>query len=115
MNSKLWIALLALSVVIACRNLLNEEPQSFVTSDSFFQTEADLKSGGIPAYSPMRSGNLFNGWPCLSLELALDEVRIAHDEPNLETSGPGFLFYSAGRPGLNVGWLVVVNMNFLAL
>ncbi len=55
MNSKLWIAPLALAAVVACRNLLNEEPQSFVTSDSFFQTEADLKSGVIAAYSPMSS------------------------------------------------------------
>src|SRR5256885_8480081 len=84
MNSKLWIAPLALAAVVACRNLLNEEPQSFVTSDSFFQTEADLKSGVIAAYSPMRSGNLFNGWPWLSLELASDQVRIDHDEPNLD-------------------------------
>src|SRR5256885_166668 len=104
MNSKLWIAPLALAAVVACRNLLNEEPQSFVTSDSFFQTEADLKSGVIAAYSPMRSGNLFNGWPWLSLELASDQVRIDHDEPNLETSGPDFLFYSTGSRGVTVAW-----------
>src|SRR5882762_4940506 len=82
MKLKLWIALLALSVVVAaCRNLLTEDPKSFVTSDSFFKTEADLKSGVMAAYSPMRSNNLFNGWPWLSLELASDQVRIDRDEP----------------------------------
>src|SRR5207248_3296248 len=114
MNSKLWIAPLALAAVVACRNLLNEEPQSFVTSDSFFQTEADLKSGVIAAYSPMRSGNLFNGWPWLSLELASDQVRIDHDEPNLETSGPDFLFYSTGSRGVTVAWRELYNMIFRA-
>src|SRR5436190_8409802 len=114
MNSKLWIAPLALAAVVACRNLLNEEPQSFVTSDSFFQTEADLKSGVIAAYSPMRSGNLFNGWPWLSLELASDQVRIDRDEPNLETSGPDFLFYSAGSRGVTVAWRELYNMVYRA-
>ena len=114
MNSKLWIAPLALAAVVACRNLLNEEPQSFITSDSFFQTEADLKSGVIAAYSPMRSGNLFNGWPWLSLELASDQVRIDHDEPNLETSGPDFLFYSTGSRGVTVAWRELYNMIFRA-
>jgi len=114
MNSKLWIAPLALAAVVACRNLLNEEPQSFVTSDSFFQTEADLKSGVIAAYSPMRSGNLFNGWPWLSLELASDQVRIDRDEPNLETSGPDFLFYSTGSRGVTVAWRELYNMIFRA-
>ena len=33
---------LALSVVAACS--LTEEPTSFLTTDTFFQTEADLKS-----------------------------------------------------------------------
>ena len=99
---------LALSVVAACS--LTEEPTSFLTTDTFFQTEADLKSAVMAAYSPMRSNNLFNGWPWLSLELASDQVRIDHDEPNLETSGPDFLFYSTGSRGVTVAWRELYNI-----
>ena len=62
----------------------------------------------------MRSNNLFNGWPWLSLELASDQVRIDHDEPNLETSGPDFLFYSTGSRGVTVAWRELYNMIFRA-
>ncbi|TMG46869.1 MAG: hypothetical protein E6H90_09390, partial [Chloroflexi bacterium] len=99
---------LALSVVAACS--LTEEPTSFLTTDTFFQTEADLKSAVMAAYSPMRSNNLFNGWAWLSLELASDQVRIDHDEPNLETSGPDFLFYSTGSRGVTVAWRELYNI-----
>jgi len=117
MKAKLWMAPLALSVsvtVAACRDLLTEDPKSFVTSDAFFKTEADLKSAVMATYSPMRSNNLFNGWPWLSLELASDQVRIDHDEPNLETSGPDFLFYSAGSRGVTVAWRELYNMVYRA-
>ncbi len=90
---------LALSVVAACS--LTEAPTSFLTTDSFFQTEADLKSAVLAAYSPMRSNNLFNGWPWLSLELASDQVRIDHDEPNL---------YSTGSRGVTVAWRELYNI-----
>src|SRR5437764_587114 len=58
----------------------------------------------------MRSGNLFNGWPWLSLELASDQVRIDRDEPNLETSGADFLFYSTGSRGVAVAWRELYNI-----
>src|SRR2546429_8827640 len=87
-----------------------EDQTTFHTTDSLFQTEADWKSAVLAAYSPMRSNNLFNGWPWLSLELASDQVRIDHAEPSLETSGPDFLFYSTGSRGVTVAWRELYNI-----
>src|SRR5207237_9585762 len=62
----------------------------------------------------MLSKNLVNGLPWQSLELASDQVRIDHDEPNLETSGPDFLFYSAGSRGVTVAWRALYNIVYRA-
>src|SRR5438132_1572209 len=71
-------------------------------------------TGFDPEVNSMRGDNLFNGWPWLSLELASDQVRIDRDEPNLETSGPDFLFYSTGSRGDTVAWRELYNVIFRA-
>src|SRR5204863_7208425 len=49
------IALLVLSVaLIGCTDLLVEDPKGFTTTDTFFQTGADLNSATIAIYNALR-------------------------------------------------------------
>ncbi len=117
MTSKLRTAPAALAfavALVACSDLLTEQPKSFLTTSTFFKTESDLKSATVAVYAPMIDFNLFKGWPWLSLELASDQARIDHDEPNLDTSGPDYLFYSAGSRGVTVAWSQLYNMVYRA-
>lgn len=94
MNKVLRIAPLALSVALTgCENMLAEEPKSFLTTDSFYSSPADILSATLSAYQPIQSGDVWERWLLWDVELASDQVRIQPDEPNFGTYAPGLLMW----------------------
>src|SRR5438128_3094527 len=102
MNSKRLIGpvlLLFSLTVIACSDLLVEDPKAFTTTDTFFKTGADLNSATIAIYNSLRGLQGQSNWT--TLELASDMARADNREPNAGTYGPDRLDWSAstGRTG----------------
>ena len=100
MTRTLPIAALALVLTsLACNDLLNEDPKGFTTTDTFFQTGADLNSATIAIYNSMRGLQGQDQWT--TPELASDQTRADHREPNAGTYGPDYLDWDAvtGRTG----------------
>src|SRR5437867_11266770 len=94
------IASLVLSVaLIACTDLLNEDPKAFTTTDTFFKTGADLNSATIAIYNSLRGLQGQSNWT--TLELASDMARADNRAPNPGTYGLDRLDRSAstGRTG----------------
>jgi len=94
------IASLVLSVaLIGCTDLLVEDPKGFTTTDTFFQTGADLNSATIAIYNALRGLEGQSNWT--TLELASDMARADNREPNAGTYGPDRLDWDAvtGRTG----------------
>ena len=56
MRQKRWMALLAVALAsAACDDMLVEEPVSFLTTDTYYRTPAQLESGVLAAYNSVRS------------------------------------------------------------
>lgn len=92
MNRFLRFAPLALSVALTgCENMLEEEPKSFLTTGSYYQTPADILSATLSAYQPIQSADVWRRWLLWDVELASDQVRVHPDEPNFGTYAPGLL------------------------
>src|SRR5256884_6936439 len=87
------LGLAALLVVCACSDLLNEDPKGFTTTDTFFKTGADLNSATIAIYNSMRGLQGQSQWT--TPELASDQTRADHREPNAGTYGPDYLDWDA--------------------
>src|ERR1041385_5230125 len=91
-----YVAPLVLAVgfsAVACTDLLNEDPKGFTTTDTFFQTGADLNSATLAIYSALRGLEGQSNWT--TPELASDQARADNREPNAGTYGPDRLNWSA--------------------
>ena len=84
--------LLALTVAAtACTDILVEEPEGFITSDTYYKTAEDLEAAAVAMYSLFHDWNMFKVQYFWTFELAADEGRFHPDEPNVETQAPEFL------------------------
>ncbi len=75
----------------ACSDLLVEEPESFITSDTYYNTVAELDAAAVAMYSLFHDWNMFKVQYHWTFELAADQGRFHPDEPNVETQAPEFL------------------------
>lgn len=87
------LALAAGLSLVACSDLLVEDPKGFTTTDTFFKTGADLNSGTLAIYSALRGLEGQSNWT--TPELASDQARADNREPNSGTYGPDRLNWSA--------------------
>jgi starch-binding outer membrane protein, SusD/RagB family len=100
MKNKIWVAPLALSMALAgCDNPLVEQPESFLTVETFYRTPADLESGVHAIYSSLRRAYLGISLPpgentplthsfnWNTLELASDQARVNPGETSPNNVG----------------------------
>ena len=65
--------LLALTVAsTACTDVLVEEPESFITSDTYYKTAAQLDAAAVSMYSLFHDWNMFKVQYHWTFELAAD-------------------------------------------
>ena len=103
MRDQRFVAPLVLAVglsVIACTDLLNEDPKGFATTDTFFKTGADLNSATLAIYNALRGLQGQSNWT--TPELASDQARADNREPNSGTYGPDRLNWTAASGRANV-------------
>jgi hypothetical protein len=96
MTCKRWLPVLALSAamaLVACSELLVEDPKGFTTTDTFFKTGADLNSATIAIYNSLRG--IQGQGPWTTPELASDQIRADNREPNAGTYGADRLLWDA--------------------
>ncbi|MEJ2542342.1 MAG: RagB/SusD family nutrient uptake outer membrane protein, partial [Gemmatimonadota bacterium] len=87
---------LALAVVATgCEDTLTEEPASFITSDTYYKTPAELDAAAVAMYSLVQDWNMFKVQYHWTFELAADQGRFHPDEPNVETQAPEFLNWTS--------------------
>jgi len=106
MNRRYWIIPLALSVALgACRDVLVEEPESFVTTETFYRNPAEIDAAARSMYGAnyfdWEGFRILHNW---ITELPSDQARINPDEPNYSTSHPDFLGWAPGDPSVNAPW-----------
>ncbi len=111
MQLKASVAVVVLAVgpsVIACSDLLVEDPKGFTTTETFFKTGADLNSGTLAIYSALRGLQGQSNWT--TPELASDQARADNREPNSGTYGPDRLNWTAasGRARIPFGTLYAI-------
>jgi hypothetical protein len=85
LSVRLPVPLIVLALV-ACNDLLVEDPKAFTTTDTFFKTGADLNSATIAIYNALRGIQGQGAWT--TPELASDAARADNREPNAATYGP---------------------------
>jgi hypothetical protein len=96
MKTRSITLLLALTVAVtACEDVLVETPESFITSDTYYQTPQDLEAAAVAMYSLFQDWNMFKVQYHWTFELAADQGRFHPDEPNVETQAPEFLNWTA--------------------
>jgi starch-binding outer membrane protein, SusD/RagB family len=106
MNHKLWVAPLALTFALgACDNMLQEEPRAFITTSTFYKTDADLEKGMLSGWGSLRSvfTGSYNGWSGFMGYLS-DQERTDPNEVNSPRNVGGLDFTASNMQGLDVGW-----------
>jgi hypothetical protein len=91
MKTRFTFLLLALTVTTACEDTLVEEPEAFITSDTYYQTVEEIEAAAVAMYSLFHDWNMFKVQYHWTFELAADQGRYHPDEPNVETQAPEFL------------------------
>src|SRR5213083_843939 len=102
------LALLAGLALVACTDLLNEDPKGAITMDAFFKTGADLNSSTIAIYNALRGFQGQSQWT--TLELASDQTRADKREPNAGTYGPDRLDWDASTGRTDQYWPTAYSM-----
>ena len=88
--------LLALTVATTgCNDVLTENPESFITSDTYYTTPAELEAAAVAMYSLFHDWNMFKVQYHWTYELAADQGRFHPDEPNVETQAPEYLNWTS--------------------
>jgi len=103
MRTHRWSTMLGIAAglaLMACTDLLIEDPKGFTTTDTFYQTGADLNSAAIAMYNALRGLQGQAQWT--TPELASDQTRADNREPNAGTYGPDRLSWDAAT-GLTGG------------
>lgn len=105
MNRRAWIAPLVLALGLGgCDDLLTETPKSFLTTDSYYRTPADIESATLSAYQPITRGDVWEWWLVIDMELGSDAVRIHPDEPNFGTYHPGLFLWTPTDASVSAPW-----------
>lgn len=113
MKTRSTILILALTLATtACEDLLTEVPESFITSDTYYKTPADLEAAAVAMYSLFHDWNMFKVQYHWTFELAADQGRFHPDEPNVETQAPEYLNWTttsrdAVQPWKTLYWNVL--------
>jgi starch-binding outer membrane protein, SusD/RagB family len=86
--TKLPIFLLTVSCLVgfnSCQDFLKEVPDSFITPENFYRTEADAYAATIAAYSQLNSNELFNNhlWPAIDMISDDIDLRAGELTPDL--------------------------------
>lgn len=86
---------LGLAAAGGCRTKdLTETPKSFVTTENYYATPADVTGALFSAYAPLFQ-QAWGRWMPLLGDLPSDQTRINPDEPNVQTYAPGLLQWSS--------------------
>lgn len=102
-----WSLLAPLAVAVAaaaCDDMLTETPKDFLTTDSYYQTPAQMETAVLSAYQPITRGDVWEWWLVIDTELASDHVRIHPDEPNYGTYHPGLLMWDPTTSSASAPW-----------
>jgi hypothetical protein len=92
MKTRLITLLLALTATTTgCTDLLTEEPESFITSDTYYKNAEEIDAAAVAMYSLFQDWNMFKVQYHWTFELAADQGRFHPDEPNVETQAPEYL------------------------
>ncbi|NIM51873.1 MAG: hypothetical protein GTO22_21955, partial [Gemmatimonadales bacterium] len=60
MKTRSTILLLALTLATtACDDILTEDPESFITTETFYDTPADIEAAAVAMYSLFHDWNMF--------------------------------------------------------
>jgi len=96
-------AALAALALPGCRDLLVEEPESFVTPDAFYRTAADADAAVLATY---RLYSDINQWRnrTIGLESASDQGRVGPAETFADFRNTGNLNYDAATSVINGTW-----------
>jgi starch-binding outer membrane protein, SusD/RagB family len=118
MQRKLWAVPLALSLALGCDNPLTEQPKSFLTTDNFYGTQADLDNATLAIYQSLRSYFSGGTGPWWASELPSDIGKGDPGEPNLATNGSAFLLYDAAagnntQAAWNPLWQMIERANLV--
>lgn len=91
MKNRLLIAPLALcGALLGCnKDMLTETPKSFLTTDVYYRTPADIEAATLSAYEPNTRDDVWRRWLLWDSEMGSDMVRLHPDEPNYGTRLPG--------------------------
>jgi hypothetical protein len=86
--TKLPILLMTVSGILglnSCEDFLKEVPDSFITPENFYRTEADAYAATIAAYSELNSYELFNNhlWPAIDMISDDIDLRAGELTPDL--------------------------------
>jgi hypothetical protein len=86
---------LALAVALcACSDALVEEPKSFVTTETFYKTQADLQSGVLAIYAQLRTALGFGATSFYGLDNASDQGMPDPQETNATVVAQARVDYS---------------------
>ncbi|HSG49763.1 MAG TPA: RagB/SusD family nutrient uptake outer membrane protein [Longimicrobiales bacterium] len=85
----------AVVTTTACEDILTEEPEAFITSDTYYTTVAQLDAAAVAMYSLFHDWNMFKIQYHWTFELAADQGRFHPDEPNVETQAPEYLNWTS--------------------
>jgi hypothetical protein len=96
---------LALGLALAgCRDLLVESPKSFLTTDNYYRTPAEIEAATLAAYQPLGLSDVWERWLFWANELPSDVVRINPDEPNFDVYSPGLLLWTPADRSMTFPW-----------
>ena len=95
---------LALTLAAACNDLLVETPRDQLTTDSFFRTEADMRSAIAAAYRPLADAPLFGTSMKSALIIAADDARSGTAEENAQIVALSRLAWNAVTPRVTDPW-----------
>ena len=122
MKTKLWLAPLGLALTVvalgACSDKLVEEPRSFVTTDTFYKTQADLQSGVLATYAQLRVAFGFGAANYYGLDDASDQAIPDPGETSANIVAISRLDYSPSSTNLTEGlwapgYLLVYRANLV--
>ena len=64
----------------SCKDFLDEVPDSFLTPENFYQTEADAYAATMAAYNQLKSHDLFNNHMFPTIDMITDDIDLRPGE-----------------------------------
>jgi starch-binding outer membrane protein, SusD/RagB family len=88
----------------ACDELLTETPGSFITTDNYYTTPAEINAAAMATYAALTETNAFRRRYHWTIEQASDQARFHPDEPNVINQAPQFLNWVATDVHSEMPW-----------